>query len=296
MATAFSDFGKDSSDLITKGFPTSGHKFLTETRTPNAVLLKATGASTSKGVSLTVEPEYKWQERNATLKAKFITDRTLEASVAVADVGTKGAKLEFAAKQDSEEKRNFSATASFVNAQTHLKAVANFPLYSKNSPTATVDAVFRYPDNMYWGANAKYTWGSSNLDWNARIQSASGDHTMALLLDNKKDSSDITFSWYQRVSDSVKYGLSFVAATTPSVTPTCTVASEYRVDPDTTVKGRFAVVRPDDGEPHLRLGLALNQKVSTHATVTVGADINASSILGVKKGADHSVGFEVKLN
>lgn len=62
------------------------------------------------------------------------------------------------------------------------------------------------------------------------------------------------------------------------------------------MKGRFAVVRHENNEPNLRLGLALNQNLSAHATATVGVDVNASNVLGVKGGADHSIGFEVKLN
>lgn len=257
--------------------------------------LKTTGASTNKGVSLTVEAEHKCPVRPDSTKAKFISDGTLEASFSVSDVGTKGVKLELAAKQDAEAKRSIVPTVTYVNDKVNIKGSATFPLYSKTSPSATVDAVVRYPQNMYWGANLKYLLGGSTVDWNARIQLAEGDHTMALFLDNNKDSSDVTFSWYQKVNDSVKYGLSFATATSPNVTPTCTAASEYKIDADTSVKGRFAVVRHDD-EPNLRLGLAVNQKVSPHATVTLGADINASSVLGIKKGPDHSVGFEFKLN
>lgn len=110
----------------------------------------------------------------------------------------------------------------------------------------------------------------------------------------------------------MKYGLAFSAATKPAVAPSCSVAGEYKLDYATVVKGRFSVVRPEDSEPNLRLGLgmgpiqgrcgketdqgvAINQQLSTHATAVVGLDVNASHLLGTKGGADHSLGFELKL-
>lgn len=144
--------------------------------------LKATGNNTSKGVSFTVEPEYRWAEKNATLKAKFVNDRTIEGSVALADLGQKGIKVELAGKQDADEKRSVSTSLSFVNEKTNVKGTATFPIQSNNAPTVNVDAVLRYPQNLYWGVNAKHTWGTSKVDWNARVQMVDGDHTMGFLL------------------------------------------------------------------------------------------------------------------
>lgn len=94
-----------------------------------------------------------------------------------------------------------------------------------------------------------------NIKWDFTCKLLS--RILLISRDNNKDSSDITFSWLQKVNDSVKYGLLFFAATKPSVAPTCTVAGEYKVDSATTVKGKFAVVRPEDSDPTLRLGFGL---------------------------------------
>jgi len=56
------------------------------------------------------------------------------------------------------------------------------------------------------------------------------------------------------------------------------------------------VARPSQSTAaNFRVGLALSQTLSEHVVASVAADVNASSFLGLKGGADHSIGFEVKL-
>jgi len=77
--------------------------------------------------------------------------------------------------------------------------------------------------------------------------------------------------------------------------------SEYKLDRDTVLKGKFSVVNaiaPEDKE--FRLGVALKQNVTDRVNVTVGADLNTRQLLGTPGSAapgtskPHSFGFEVK--
>jgi len=80
------------------------------------------------------------------------------------------------------------------------------------------------------------------------------------------------------------------------------VGGEYKVDKDTTVKGKFSVVNAtnvDDRE--FRIGVATKQNVTDRVSITVGADINARALIGSPNGKcslgstkAHSFGFEVK--
>jgi hypothetical protein len=94
----------------------------------------------------------------------------------------------------------------------------------------------------------------------------------------------------------VKYSWSFVTNSKANTTPSCIVGGEYKVDDLSTVRGRLSVAKPaENADPNFRVALALNQTLSDHTVVTVGVDVNASTFLGLKGGADHSIGFEVKL-
>jgi len=76
--------------------------------------------------------------------------------------------------------------------------------------------------------------------------------------------------------------------------------SEYKVDKDTVLKGKFSVVNaPAPEEREFRLGVAMKQNVTERVNVTVGADLNARALLAPGSAAPgttkpHSFGFEVK--
>jgi len=70
-----------------------------------------------------------------------------------------------------------------------------------------------------------------------------------------------------------------------------TVACENKVDSTTTIKSKLTVDQKDS-----RAAFAYTQKVSSYATVTVGADLNALKLLGEEsKAPDHVFGFELSL-
>jgi len=293
---AFADFGKESNDLILKGFPTSGFKVIAETQTPNSIAIKTTVAGPEK-LSLAVQPTFNLPEyKCVTLKADYSTS-ALEGTLSLADLGTKGTKLEFSAKRDAEDKRSASANFSFVNETINFKATGTKPL-STDPASVNVDAVGQFPEKVYWGLNVKYAT-KKDLEFNARLQMVAPDdtYTIGVLLDHKKDKSwDLSWLWYQRITSAVKYSWSFVTNSKANTNPSCAVAGEYKLDEVSIVRGKVSVAKPaENADPNLRVALALNQNLSTHTTVTVGADINASTLLGLKGGPDHAIGFEVKL-
>jgi len=119
------------------------------------------------------------------------------------------------------------------------------------------------------------------------------DHTIALTLDkNKEGNTDLNFSWQQKMSPTFKYAYLFNLSSQKGSVPSSTIAGDYKVDEDTTVRGKLSV---GSNPSKLRLGLAVAQTLSAHTFVTLGADINASSILGDGVTPDHTFGFEIKL-
>ena len=296
-AAAFADFGKDSSDLLLKGFPISGFKTILDTKTPNSIAIKTTLSGPEK-LSLAVQPTFTCAERNFSLKGEYSTSSAIEGTASVTDFGTKGTKFEITGKKAADNKTSTVAGLGFVNHQFNAKLTGTFPC-TEGPASVNVDLVGQYPPSVFWGLNAKYERGEDKeIEWNPRIQMvAPHNYTVSVLLDRKKDKSwDLSWLWFQQISPAVKYSWSFVSNTKANTTPTCTVGGEYKLDDSSTVKARVSVAKPADAtETNLRVGLAWNQILSQHTTVTVGADINGSTLLGSKGGADHSLGFEIKL-
>jgi len=310
-AIAFGDFGKDSSDLLVKGFPTSGFKFIAETKTPNAIGIKTTVSGPEK-LSLTVEPSSAWaatptpdvQNSAAAwayaIKGNYSTTSAGEISGAIGNLGLKGTKVEVVSKRDTEAAWASTVHGSFVNEYVNVKLSGTKPHGPKEPSTVNLDLVAQSPEKVYWGFNGKYsTKKDAAVELNARLQLVAPDdsYTIGVLLNHQKDSSwDLSWLWYQRITSAVKYSWSFVTNSKANTTPACVVGGEYKLDDASTFRGRVSVAKPtENAEPNFRVGLALNQTVSDHTVVTVGADVNASTFLGLKGGADHSIGFEVKL-
>jgi len=295
-AIAFADFGKDSSDLLLKGFPTSGFKVIAETRTPNSIAIKTTVGGPEK-LSLAVEPSYTWAPHNVSVKANFSTTGAVDGSVAVAHLGTNGTKFEVSDKLDAKGKFTKAVTGSFVNEFVNAKVTGTWP--TGEATAVNVELVGQFPEKVYWGVNGKYAFKlDSAVDVNARLQMVAPDnsYTIGVLLDHKTDSWDLSWLWSQQITAAVKYSWSFITNSKAGTTPACIVGAEYKVDAVSTVRGRLSVAKPEEStEPNFRVALALNQNLSDHTVVTIGADVNASTILGLKGGADHSIGFEVKL-
>jgi hypothetical protein len=287
-----------------KGFPTSGFKVIAETKTPgpNQIAIKTTVSGPEK-LSLAVEPSYAWASPAATwaygLKGSWATNTAREGTVSFIDLGSKGTKFEVTSKVDAEATWATSGSGAFVNEYFNAKLTGTLP--SAASPaTANLDLVAQLPERVYWGVNAKYANKKEGaVEVNARLQMVAPDdsYTIGVLLNHQKDSSwDLSWLWYQRISYAVKYSWSFVTNSKANTTPSCVVGGEYKVDDVSTVRGRLSVAKPvESADPNFRVALALNQNLSPHTIVTVGADVNASTFLGLKGGADHSIGFEVKL-
>eukprot|EP01126_Amoeba_proteus_P028198 TRINITY_DN2783_c0_g1_i3.p2 TRINITY_DN2783_c0_g1~~TRINITY_DN2783_c0_g1_i3.p2 ORF type:complete len:118 (-),score=21.46 TRINITY_DN2783_c0_g1_i3:36-389(-) len=116
------------------------------------------------------------------------------------------------------------------------------------------------------------------------------------MLDSKSDQTkDLSLSWHQKVSADSKFAFNYTLNSAPGVSPLCSIAGEHNVDSATTVRGKLNVVKPKDGVSNLRFGFGVVQKLSDHATGTIGADLNASSLLGGSGGNPHSFGYELKL-
>jgi len=102
------------------------------------------------------------------------------------------------------------------------------------------------------------------------------------------------FSFFHKLSKFTKWCADYEFDSSKG--PTAQIGGKYKVDKDTTLKGRAVVKSTEVGVSDYRLGLSLKQKVSKHVTATIGADVNVRQILGVGIGELHSIGCEVVIS
>eukprot|EP01126_Amoeba_proteus_P036351 TRINITY_DN36_c0_g2_i6.p1 TRINITY_DN36_c0_g2~~TRINITY_DN36_c0_g2_i6.p1 ORF type:complete len:204 (-),score=29.70 TRINITY_DN36_c0_g2_i6:476-1087(-) len=193
---SFGDFGKDASDLVTKGFFTDGFKFITETRTANGINLKTTTSQGPKGVSLTTEPDYKWDTSKVNVKGKLSTDNTTEGSIGFSDLGgVQGLKLEAGHKQDVKLARSLYGSFTFTNKLVNSKATITVP---SGKTKGELELAVQYPPQVSWGVNLKYEHAEKPADrtfnWNGRVQLNKDNFTFGVALYDGTTSTLTNFS------------------------------------------------------------------------------------------------------
>jgi len=333
MAKPYEDIGKDGSELISKGFPNSGNfKLTSETNTPNGVTVTSTASrifetkddKREEKISGTVEPKFEWAEHNAEITSKLSTVGEFELGTSVKDLGTKGTKFGFTGIQSDKDGIALKVNGAFKNDNVSIKAGVKYPFKVKSHVNYNGELTFRYPDYLYWGADVRYNSaipGPSTLSvseqpvdqhfWNAKVGFISEDHQINIALEQSENKDKKTqkanpvlqtlnLGFFQTINESLKLAFGFTAERANVKGIEFATAGEYKVDKSTSLKSKFSVVgAKDEADKEFRLGLAVKQLVAEHATVTVGADINARALLGgpqaeVGSSKPHSFGFEIK--
>jgi len=308
--------GKAPADLAGKGYPAaSTFKVNHEATIPCGALFKNSFSTTSAGkVNFTVEPEYKWNfdKVPVAFKGKWTSDNEAEGSLAVSDLAVSGTEFKPWFKRANDEKTKKLVTSGglslgFVNNQVNVVVKTETPA-DLSQHKVDVQAVFQFPDNLFWGVNGQYTHaqgkaesaeGSKSSPWLVQgrlhyVQPASNSSLTLSYEVDPKDKADVKvpqyqISWYQKVNSDLTVSTAFVIP--PGKQPSATVASEHKWDSSTSVKSKVVVGAKN------RVAVAYTQQVTPYAVATVGADLNANKLVGSSNGdqSDHSFGFELKL-
>lgn len=318
MSKFYEDVGKDSKDLLDKGFPSNGSlKVSVETKTPNGISVNASALRTIKNnkdvVSATVEPKFDWKQHNFELNSKLSTANTFESELAFKDLGTPGSKIAFKGIHDGDNGLSTTANVSFKNENVALKLGGTYPFNHNKPIRLTFNTVFRHK-NYLAGVDTAYDTQFEKED-EGKVKevaaAATVNGTVAYLGEGyeaqvsvknfpTKDKdfprdNEISLGWYQKISDYVKLAVNFTLQQSNKVGPSATVGGEYKVD-DTTLKGKFAVKNVEKGDAEYKIGLGASQKITPHVQATIGADLNVLRLLGSSTGAEPSFGLEVKFS
>jgi len=302
MSKAFSDLGKDCDDLINGGFPAQGSaKLVIEAPTTStASSIKVTIKRDNKDVvEATVEPKHEWKAKNIEFTGRAVTTKEYEAGLSVKDIGYPGTKVSIT-NLFSRGVGVLKGSTAFKNKTFNTKLGIAYPL--DKPPKAAGEVVFNYPSPIHFGVYGEYDTAKHLFNWSAAITYVTAVYQGHLFFKNRRHSSneeDILFGvgWLQELSSNWKFAVNFVVSNNrEAAEPTCVIASEGKIDVDTTLKGKIAV-KAAKKTTDCRVGLALKQKINSHLTVTIGSDLNARALLNQGlEGEGHSLGFEIKLS
>lgn len=194
---------------------------------------------------------------------------------------------------------NFNGHFGYANEQAsfHLGAKANYDDQKFRSVHSSL--VFQYPENVSWGFSGLYKFNEKPYVLSAASAVQLNNANAHAALTKKQDLYSLAFSWFHQLSGSVSYASNFTVDANAPVDQvkgtTAGIAGAWKLDDDTTLRGKWSVAQKKSGIAEMRVGLATEQRVSTHAVATIGADINATKFLGNSnsKGKDHKFGFKL---
>jgi hypothetical protein len=302
----YADLGKEPLEFAKRGFPEGAStKILYETKTPLGLVLKPSAVRGPKGLILTTEEEYKWKVGNNPVAFKGKVDNlTLgEASITVSDVGTAGTEVKPFAKRANVRKGKDSVLETtaglqlgFANESLNLNGKVE-ALVGQKDARYRVDGslVVQAPSNVFWGASLKYVHhpneerqdAKQEWDYNVKVHwvQPASSLTAAYEVDEKTNLRNFNFTFFNNYSSDVKVATQF------SVLPEsqCTVTADQKWDASTSVKSKLTVGAES------RVGVAYTQTLSSHATVTLGADLSVNKLFGGEGKDDHAFGVELKL-
>jgi len=329
MAKSYEDIAKESSEFITKGFPNSGvFKLSTESKTPNGVTIKASATRSfdfkdkdvvEEKLSAEIEPKIEFKEEGIEVNGKLTTGGEFEGGVSFVDIGTHGTKVSFSGIQSDKDGSAVKGSVAYKHPQVTVKVGAKVPLKQNTHVNYNAEATFKH-ENFHVGADVRFDQAvrgeavevhqlHDRALYNVRGGYLSDSQHFVLSVENQlhRDKKTIlnlfAVNYLYFVSYLVRFGFAASVERNNLRGTEVAVGGEYKVDKDTTLRGKFTVVQAiKEEDREFRVGLAAKQNLSDRVNVTVGADINARALLGAPNHhklnlgttKPHSFGFEVK--
>jgi voltage-dependent anion channel protein 2 len=293
----FKDLVKRSDDLLTKEFPSdkSENKLEWKGEEKNNISQDVTLTQKSDGSILGVfAPKYKYKEYGATFTGELRTNREFKVEVGLEDMFSKvkGLKTTLSAETKGED---LVDTLSVEYKHDYAAASTSFDYGQSNGSTIKASAVVGIStattSGIQLGTSVDYFLGSNSDSILKEIQGqltyGTPEYDIGVFgkIQNEKDSSILGAKYFQKVNSdlSVASEVSFDTQNADAK-PKLSFGSQYRLDADTYVKGRFDTAG--------KLGLSWNHKVGGNAKLTVAATLDTNN-LGAKSAS--TFGFTLSL-
>jgi hypothetical protein len=279
MAAYFKDLNKRLSDLITKEFPgeKQENKVVWTGTTANNVSFETNFVQRKDGSILgTLIPKYVYKPWGTTFSAEINTKKDVKVEVAVAEKLAPGLKTTVTA--NSKADGNFGTLAVDYKQEHGTLSIAAD--YGKQNGSLVNAAAVVAHQNWSIGAKADYLLGittdSDLLEFQANLGYSSDEFDVQAFGRVKslgeEDKHELGATYFHRINNDLSVGTEVVFDVSASGAnkPKLTFASQYRLENDTILKGKF--------DTEGRLGLSYQQKFSRNAKLTIGAAIDANNL------------------
>jgi len=276
--------------------PNVSVKVNTTLKTPNGVLIKASGSSHANGVVVdgTLEPEFKLNE-NFTIKGKCQTNNAFEGSLLLNDLLGKGTTLFLTDKYTEDNKKLVEGGFDYLMkdlGSVNLKVMTNsdFDMDRTDFYAAGVG----YMDGFSLAGDCKFGVSDFTLSsYNAYLEYVKGDLSVAVFgkyeKKGDKEKKTLGVGYHQNIKENVRGAVDF-SLEQKSGTSLLRFATNYKVDDNTSVKTRLCL----RGTKDMRVGFVLKQNILPSTRITFTSDINTRFLYdNVSEGVGHQFGVSL---
>jgi len=285
----FKDLLKRGDDLLNKEFPSdkSENKLEFKTEERNNIIQEITLTQKSDGSILGVfTPKYKLKEYFTNFLAELRTNREFKVEVGVDDLFAKVKGLKTTITEETKGE-DLVGTLSVEYKHDYAAATTSLDYGQSNGSNIKASAVVGIPtttaNGIQLGSAIDYFLGANSDSVLKEVQGhlsyVTPEYDIGVFgkIQNEKDSSILGAKYFQKVNSdlSVASEVSFDTQNADAK-PKLSFGSQYRLDSDTNVKGRFDTAG--------KLGLSWNHKFGGNTKLTVAATLDTNN-LGAKSAS-----------
>jgi len=238
-----------------------------------------------------ITPSYKLKDYGTNLTLDLNTKREFKLEVAVEDKPVDGLKTTVAANAKADEYwgtlgvdfkhdiGNFTASVDYGEEKGHtLKGSLLFGNNSAEQLTVggDIEYLVGHDSNQIKTINTKLAYASNEFDIACFCR-----------INNEKDVNEVGVSYFHKVNNDFSVGSEVAIDPSKALEnkPKLILASQYLLERDTAVKGKF--------DTSGQLGLSFSQKLSDHARVVLGTTIDTNNLSSKNSS---KFGFTLSLN
>lgn len=285
----FKDLNKRVNDLLTKEFPVEEKKFEWKGTAVNNVTIDTNFVQKGDGAVVgTVTPSYKYKPYGLTLLAEVNTKRDVKLETTLENQIADGLKVVATA-----ESKGDSSYATLSTEYKHPYAsLTTFLDFGKPKGSTLRGTTVFGSQGVSLGLSAEYFVGNTDASELRTFQATVAYNTKEfdvsafgrLIAD--KDKNELGGSYFHNVNSDLAVGTEVVFDTTNADSkPKLTLGTQYKVNEDTTFKGKFDTAGV--------LGLSFAQKFNKNSKLTLGASVDTNNLSGKNSS---TLGFTLSLS
>ncbi|XP_014677311.1 PREDICTED: voltage-dependent anion-selective channel protein 2-like [Priapulus caudatus] len=275
----YSDLGKGSRDLFSKGYNFGQIKLECKTKAANGVEFNTTGSSCNESgkVAGNLETKYKWSEYGLTFTEKWDTNNVLATMITIEDQIAKGLKLTFDSSFSPQTgKKSGQIKTAYKHDYVHVNADVDLDFAGPQlHGCATVGH-----NGWLAGYQASFDTAKSTLTRNNfAIGYATDDF---VLHTNVNDGQEFCGAIYQKVNDDLETAVQ-LSWTAGSNATRFGLAGKYTFDNDASVSAKV--------NNSSQLGVGYSQQIRKGVKVTLSALIESKNLNA--GGHKFGIGFDL---